>query len=175
MNYNNLDHIVVESTNNLHFVLIDCSSYNPDLPTPVTYYDVFVPNFSTAVSLQYTPEENLVVNSTVLGRTTFDDFQTLEDGLWTITQKIVEGASGEQTVCYISKPYFRVNKLKNQILEKIEEALDDCDCKLVDKYYSDLQDLELAKMMAENLCLTSRAIILFNSITNKYSTCQSCH
>lgn len=175
MNSNYLDHIVVESTNNLHFVLIDCSVYNPDLPTPVTYYAITLPNFTSGVNIQYTPTENLVVNSTVLGNSTFDDFQTLEDGLWTITQKIVEGASGETTVCYTTKNYFRINKLKNQILEKIEEALDDCDCKLVDKYYSDLQDLELAKMMAENLCLTSRAIILFNSITNKYSTCQSCH
>lgn len=174
MNSNYLDHIVVESTNNLHFVLIDTSTYNPDLPTPVTYYDVFVPNFSTAVSLQYTPEQNLVINSTVLGRSAFDDFQTLEDGLWIITQKIVEGASGEQTVCYTSKNYFRINKLKNQILTKIQEALDDCDCKLVDKYYSHLQDLELSKMLAENLCDTKRAIILFNAISNEFSGCQPC-
>jgi len=174
MNSNYLDHIIVESTDSLHFIILDASTYNPDLATPVTYYDVFLPNFSTAVSLQYTPTENLVVNSTTLGITTFEDFVPLQDGLWTITQKIVEGVSGEDTVCYQTRNYMRIINTKNKILKKIKVAFEDCDCHLVEKYYKWLQDLELSKMMAENLCQTSRALVLYNAISDEMSDCPTC-
>lgn len=172
MNSHYLDHVVVESTDALHFVLLDASTYNPDLATPITYYDVFLPNFSTAVSLQYTPTENLVVNSTVLGFTAFTNFTPLTDGLWTITQKIVQG---DETVCYHTKNYMRIINTKNQILNKIQTALEECNCKDVDKYYKWLQDLELSKLMAENLCQTSRAMVLYNAISNELTGCLNCH
>lgn len=174
MNSNYLDHIVVESTDALHFILLDASTYNPDLATPVTYYDVFLPNFSTAVSLQYTPTENLVVNSTVLGQTTFENFNLLQDGLWLIKQKIVNPDDITETICYKTRNYLRIINTKNQILTKIQEALDDCDCESVDKYYKWLQDLELSKMMAENLCLTSRALVLYNAISEEMTGCSNC-
>lgn len=171
MNSHYLDHIVVESTDALHFVLLDASTYNPDLVTPVSYYDVFLPNFSTAVSLQYTPTEQCVVNSTQLGQTSFNDFCKLPDGLWIIKQKIVEG---DETVCYHTRNYFRIINTKNQILNKIETALEECNCSEVDKYYKWLQDLELSKLMAENLCLTSRALVLYNAISNELTQCPNC-
>lgn len=174
MNSHYLDHIVVESTDNLHFVIVDSSSYNPDLELPVTYYDVYLPNFSNPVSIQYTPQQNTVVNSTVLGYTSFDNFNPLADGLWMITQKIVEGVSGETTVCYSSKNYFRVNNTKQIILNKINQALEDNDCDLLSKYKSWLHDLDLAKMMAENLCMATKAVVIFNAISEQLSPCQNC-
>jgi len=174
MNSHYLDHIVVESTDSLHFILLDASTYNPDLTTPITYYDVFLPNFSTAVSLQYAPTEQLVVNSTVLGQTSFTNFNTLVDGLWIIKQKVVNPTDITETFCYHTRNYLRIINTKNRILEKIQTALDDCDCKAVDKYYKWLQDLELAKMMAENLCLTSRALVLFNAISSEINNCPNC-
>lgn len=174
MNSHYLDHIVVESTDTLHFILLDGSTYNPDLATPVTYYDVFLPNFSTAVSLQYTPTEQLVVNSTVLGQTSFTNFTTLADGLWFIKQKVVNSDDITETLCYHTRNYLRIINTKNAILEKIQTALDDCNCEQVDKYYKWLQDLELAKLMAENLCLTSRALVLFNAISNEINNCPNC-
>lgn len=171
MNSHYLDHVVVESTDSLHFILLDASTYNPDLATPVTYYDVFLPNFSTAVSLQYTPTENLVVNSTVLGQTSFTNFITLTDGLWVITQKIVDG---DETICYNTRNYMRIINTKNAILGKISEALDDCNCELVDKYYKWLQELELSKLMVENLCLASRGMVLYNAISSEINQCPQC-
>lgn len=172
MNTHYLDHIVVESTDTFHIVLLDASTYNPDLATPITYYDIILPNFTNGITVQYTPTENLVVNSTVLGQTSFENFTTLPDGLWFIKQKIVENTV---ETFYTTKNYFRITNLKNSILKKVQLALDDCQCAEVNKYYQWIQDLELAKMMAENLCLTSRALVLFNAISNELSGCSTCH
>lgn len=170
MNTHYLDHIVVESTDSLHIILLDSSTYNPDLATPITYYDLILPNYSQGITVQYTPTENKVVNSTVLGWTNFDNFSPLPDGLWFIKQKIVEN---DIETFYSTRNYFRITNLKNSILKKVEQALEDCQCEEVNKYYQWIQDLELAKMMAENLCLTSRALVLFNTITNQL-TCPTC-
>ena len=174
MNYTSLNNTLVEDTSNLHFVLIDCSVYNPDLALPLTFYDIFLPNYTVAKTLQYVPYQNTIVNSTQLGITTWDNYVTLVDGLWTIKQWYAESANPDICLGYKIKNYFRIINTKNQILTKIQTALENCDCKEVDKYYALLQDLELAKYMAENLCDTSRAIILYNGVKNKLQTCQTC-
>jgi len=169
-----LNNTIVESVDNWHFVLVDCSSYNSDLATPSTYYDIFLPNYTIAKTVAYFPNQLKVINTTELGITTFDNWGTLVDGLWTIKQWYTFTPSDPICLDYSIKNYFRIINTKNEILEKIQTALDNCDCKEVDKWYAKLQDLELAKYMAENLCDVDRAIILYNGIKNQLQTCQMC-
>lgn len=169
-----LNNTIVESVDNWHFVLVDCSSYNSDLATPSTYYDIFLPNYTIAKTVAYFPSQLKVINTTELGITTFDNWGTVVDGLWTIKQWYTFTPSDPICLDYSIKNYFRIINTKNEILEKIQTALDNCDCKEVDKWYAKLQDLELAKYMAENLCDVDRAIILYNGIKNQLQTCQTC-
>jgi len=169
-----LNNTIVESVDNWHFVLVDCSSYNSDLATPSTYYDIFLPNYTIAKTVAYFPNQLKVINTTELGITTFDNWGTLVDGLWTIKQWYTFTPSDPICLDYSIKNYFRIINTKNEILERIQTALDNCDCKEVDKWYAKLQDLELAKYMAENLCDVDRAIILYNGIKNQLQTCQMC-
>lgn len=172
LNYTSINHMIVESSDNWHFVLVDCSSYNPDLSLPLTYYDITLPNYSTSKTIQYTPYQNKIINSTELGLTSFDDYIALPDGLWTIKQWY--GTTPDICQEYKFKNYFRIVNTKNAILEKVQAGFDKCDCKEVNKWYSTLQDLELAKYMAENLCDINRAIIIYNGIKNEMQYCKTC-
>ena len=172
MNTTCLNFLIAEATESDHFVLIDTSSYNPDLSYPLVYYDVFLPNYTTAKTLQINHNQLLIVNSTQLGITTFDNYIDLPDGDWTI--KLWYATDPEICLGYKVKTYFRIVNTKNRILEKVQEGLEKCDCKEVDKWYRVLQDLEIAKYMAENLCDLDRAIIIYNQVKNQLSTCQIC-
>lgn len=174
MNQTILNNTIIESVDDWHFVIADCSYYNPDLSLPSTYYDIFLPNYTTAKTVFYNPNELTVINTTQLGITTFTNWGTLVDGLWLIKQWYTFTPADPVCTEYITKNYFRIVNTKKTILEKIQLALDNCDCKEVDKWYSKLQDLELAKYMAENLCDVDRAIILYNGIKNQLQTCQTC-
>ena len=167
MNQTILNNTIIESVDDWHFVIADCSYYNPDLPTPSTYYDIFLPNYTTAKTVFYFPNKLKVINTTELGLTSFTNWGTLVDGLWTIKQWYTYTPSDSTCIDYKIKNYFRIVNTKKYILEKIQKGLDACDCKEVDKWYSKLQDLELAKYMAENLCDVDRAIILYNGIKNQ--------
>lgn len=166
--------MVVESSDDYHFVLIDTSSYNSDLSLPVTNYDIWPPNYEDAITVQYTPYQNKVINSTELGITTYDNYTPLKDGLWYIKQWY--GISPDPTICvgYKMSNYFRIVNTKKRILEKVQMGFEKCDCKQINHWYSILQDLELAKYMAEDLCDTNRAIIIYNGIKNELSHCQTC-
>lgn len=169
MNQTKLAHTVIDSTDYLSLIILDNSLYNPDITPTNSLFEIFAPNFHTAKVIEYTSGNNTIVNSTVMGWTASYDLKSLQDGIWTIKQ-----STCPNDTLKLTSYHFRIVNTKALLIQKILEAKECCDEDEVIKYYYMLQDLEIAKYMAENCGDFEKAKVLFNSIFNKLTKCPTC-
>lgn len=141
-------------------IIVDGSSYNPDLPVTEPLVCIVPPNYVTKYSESYTPLTNKVVNPS------FFNFPcNLEDGIYKIKLSVCPS-----TILFKEKNYLRTYNLEKKLGILANEAIrvnkDTC-------LYTDLiLQLFVAKSIAN--CEPDRAMIIYNSVNDSIKPCTNC-
>lgn len=169
-NTSNIDYQLFDTSSAI--IVVDGTSYNPDLPETVIAISVTPPNFETATKDVFPCLTNKRVDMAFLfpyagysdGCTDGD----LVDGIYTFNLSITNQCLNKE------KKYLRVYTLKSQIITLSLKAIDACDNKQIIKYYKLLQDLSIAQGLVE--CgQEDKGVVIFNSVKSDIeSTCFNC-